>query len=101
MMSGVATRGEPSPEERVRLRRAHERLRSASKEVQSLVATDPIKGRWEPEPAPAEILEAAREELRQAYAGLTVRQAETLGWGSDRTAIDVLDGGRLDKGGLR
>ena len=95
MMSGVATRGEPSPEERVRLRRAHERLRSASKEVQSLVATDPIKGRWEPEPAPAEILEAAREELRQAYSGLTACQAEILGWGSDRAAIDVLDGGRL------
>ncbi|MGI8904689.1 MAG: hypothetical protein ACR2IP_13795 [Solirubrobacteraceae bacterium] len=71
---------EPSQEERVRLRRAHERLRTASQDLQSLVATDPIKGRWKPEQAPAEILEAAREELRSAYAALTACQAEILGW---------------------
>jgi len=69
----------------VRVRRAHERLRTASKELQSLVATEPMKGRWEPEPAPAEILEAAQEELREAYAGL----------GGETTCVDVLDGGRL------
>jgi hypothetical protein len=94
MMSGVATHGEPSQEERVRLRRAHERVRAASKDLQSLVATDPMKGRWEPERAPGEILEAAREELRQAYAGLTACQAEILGWVGEMSAIDVVDGGR-------
>jgi len=95
MMSDVSTPEEPSPEERVRLQRAHERLRTASKDVQSLVATDPIKGRWEPEPAPAEILEAAREELGRAYSGLVACQAQILGWADGMSSIDVLDGRRL------
>jgi len=95
MMSDMATRGEPSQEQRVRLRRAHERLRTASQDFQSLVATDPIKGRWEPERAPAEILKAAREELRQAYAGLSVCQAEILGLGGEVNTVDVLDERRL------
>ncbi len=95
MMSDVATCGKPSQEERVRLRRAHERLRSASKDLQSLVATDPIKGRWEPEQPPAEILEAAREELRQAYAWLSVCQTEILGLGGEVSAVGVLDDGPL------
>jgi len=94
MMIRVATRGELSQEERVRWRRAHERLCTASKELQSLVATDPIKGRWEPERPPAQILEAAQEELQQAYAGLSACQAEILGWGGETSAIGVLDGGR-------
>jgi len=94
MMSGVASGEELTPEERARLRRAHERLRTASQELQSLVATEPIKGRWEPEPAPAEILNAAREELSCAYAELTACQAEVLGWTVEPNAIDVLDGGR-------
>lgn len=80
MMVSVATREELSPEERVRLRRAHERLRTASKALESLVATDPIKGRWAPEKAPAEILQAARDELQQACAGLAACEAEVLGW---------------------
>ncbi len=95
MMGGVATREELSQEERVRLRRADERLRTASKDLHALVATDPIKGRWEPEPAPAEILQAAREELQQAYAGLIACQAEILGWGGELGTVDVLDAGRL------
>jgi len=95
MMSDVATCGEPSQEQRVRLRRAHERLRTASKDLQSLVATDPIKGRWEPERAPAAVLEAAREELRQAYAGLSICQTAILGLGGEVSAVDVLDEGRL------
>ncbi len=95
MMSDVATCREPSQEQRVRLRRAHERLRTASQDLQSLVATDPIKGRWEPERAPAEILEAAREELRQAYAGLSICQTEILGLGGEMNTVDVLDEGPL------
>ncbi|MGI8411776.1 MAG: hypothetical protein ACR2LV_03510 [Solirubrobacteraceae bacterium] len=76
----MPTPGELSPEERIELRRAHERLRTASKELESLVATDPIKGRWKPERAPGPILDAARHELEQAYAGLAVCEAEILGW---------------------
>ncbi|MEA2149527.1 MAG: hypothetical protein QOD69_1357 [Solirubrobacteraceae bacterium] len=67
-------------DERARLRRAHERLRSASKELEVLVATEPMKNRWAPEPAPPEILDAARAELREAWAGVVRSQQEILGW---------------------
>lgn len=69
-----------STDERTRLRRAHERLRTASQELEALVATEPIRGRWEPEPAPREILDAARAELHAAYHGLMIRHREILGW---------------------
>ncbi len=62
------------------LRRAHERLRTATQEVQALVATEPIKNRWEPEPAPPEILDAARRELQTAWDELTRSYRELLGW---------------------
>jgi hypothetical protein len=67
-------------DERRRLRRAHERLRTASKELESLLATEPIKNRWAPEPAPPEILEAARTELAQAWEGVVACQHDVLGW---------------------
>ena len=57
-----------------------ERLRTASKELESLVATDPIKNRWTPEPAPPEILDAARTELATAWRELTRSYSELLGW---------------------
>lgn len=69
-------------DERRRLRRAHERLRTATQEVMSLVATDPIKHRWEPEPAPPEILDASRRELQAAWDGLASSYRELLGWES-------------------
>ena len=71
---------ELTEDERRRLRRASERLRTASKELESLVATDPIKNRWEPEPAPPEILEAARSELVTAWSELQRSYRELLGW---------------------
>ncbi len=71
---------ELSADDRRRLRRAHERLRTASQELESLVATEPIKGRWEPEPAPPEILGAARVALEQAYRELRRCERELLGW---------------------
>lgn len=76
--SGAAE--ELTAEERQRLRRAHERLRSASKELEVLVATEPIKNRWAPEPAPAEILDTARADLQRAYADVVRCQQEILGW---------------------
>jgi hypothetical protein len=69
-----------SVDERRQLRRAHERLRTATQEVMSLVATEPIKNRWEPEPAPAEILDAARRELQTAWEELNRGYRELLGW---------------------
>ena len=67
-------------EERLRLRRAHERLRTASKDLEVLIATEPIKNRWEPEAAPAEILDVARADLRRAYADIVSIHEEILGW---------------------
>jgi hypothetical protein len=46
----------------------------------SLVATEQIKNRWAPEPAPPEILDAARQELQTAWDGLTRSYRELLGW---------------------
>ena len=71
---------ELAAEERRRLRRAHERLRAASKELEALIATEPIKNRWEPELAPPEILDAARADLQRAYAEVQRSQHEILGW---------------------
>jgi hypothetical protein len=76
----TGTPEELTEDERRQLRRAGERLRTASKELESLVATDPIKNRWEPDPAPPEILEAARNELAGAWSELQRRYRELLGW---------------------
>lgn len=69
-------------DERRRLRRASERVRTASKELESLVATEPIKNRWAPEPAPPAILDAARRELHDAWDELSRGYSELLGWDS-------------------
>jgi len=89
MMSAVATPEQLPAEQRVRLQRAHERLRTASQELQSLVATDPVKNRWAPEPAPATILEAAHSELEAAYAALTRCHAQILARAAG--TLDVVD----------
>jgi hypothetical protein len=67
-------------DERRLLRRAHERVRTATQEVMALVATEPIKNRWAPEPAPPEILAAARAELQIAWDELGRSYRELLGW---------------------
>lgn len=74
------TPDELTEDERRRLRRAHERLRTATQAIQALVATEPIKNRWAPEPAPAEIVDAARRELRTAWDELGGAYGELLGW---------------------
>ncbi|MBW3651984.1 MAG: hypothetical protein M3N04_05220 [Actinomycetota bacterium] len=71
---------ELTDEERRQLRRAHERVRTASQELMALVATEPIKNRWAPEPAPPEILDAARRELQAAWDELQRSLRELLGW---------------------
>ena len=76
----MAEPGELSAQERQELRRAHERLRAASQELQSLIATEPIKNRWEPEPAPPEILQAAKDSYRAAVERVAATQREILGW---------------------
>ncbi|HEX8159417.1 MAG TPA: hypothetical protein VF526_18690 [Solirubrobacteraceae bacterium] len=76
----MAEPGELSAQERQELRRAHERLRAASQELQSLIATEPIKNRWEPEPAPPEILQAAKDSYQAAVERVAATQREILGW---------------------
>lgn len=72
---------ELSAEERERVRRAHVRLRNASSALEALVATEPIRGRWAPEPPTAEALEGARGDLHRAYQALLRLDEELLGWG--------------------
>ena len=78
-MGPMPTPEELTDDERRRLRRAHERVRTATQEVMALVATEPIKHRWEPEPAPPEILDAARVELATAWSELARGYRELLG----------------------
>lgn len=80
MMAPMPTPQELTDDERRQLRRAHERLRTATHDVMALVATEPIKSRWEPEPAPPEILDAARRELQTAWDELVRSYRELLGW---------------------
>jgi hypothetical protein len=79
MMSDMSNIVEPSQEERTRLRVSHGRLRTASKDLESLLVAEPIKGRWDAGSVPAEVIDAARDELGDAYARLTACHAEVLG----------------------
>lgn len=80
MMGAMATPEELTDDQRRQLRRAHERVRTATRELMALVATEPIKNRWQPEPAPPEILAAARQELQTAWDELMRGYRELLGW---------------------
>ncbi|MEA2266338.1 MAG: hypothetical protein QOE27_1921 [Solirubrobacteraceae bacterium] len=68
-----------SAEERQTLRRSHERLRAASQELEGLVATESVRGRWDPEPPPPEILDAARAAVGDAYEEMARCHLEILG----------------------
>lgn len=70
-----------SPADRDQLRRAHQRLRNTSHALEALVATEPSRGRWPPEPAPPDVLEAATHDLHRAYVMLTRCHQELLGLG--------------------
>jgi two-component sensor histidine kinase len=59
--------GDFNAEERQRLRIVHHRLRNASQALESLLATEQLKGRWAPAPAPVEALDGALSEFDQAY----------------------------------
>ncbi|HWH12322.1 MAG TPA: hypothetical protein VG165_14435 [Solirubrobacteraceae bacterium] len=101
----MSTTVDPSQEARTRLRVSHGRLRTASKDLESLLATEPIKGRWDAGAVPQEVLDAARHELGEAYARLTACHAELLGAASGpddggpaaapQGSIEVLEKGRV------
>jgi hypothetical protein len=92
MMSGMSTTADPSQEDRTRLRVSHGRLRTASKDLESLLATDPIKGRWDAGSVPPEVLEAARDELGDAYSRLIACHTEILGPSTGPGAAGVAAG---------
>jgi two-component sensor histidine kinase len=62
--------GDFDAEERKRLRIVHHRLRNASQAVESLLATEQLKGRWAPAPAPVEALDGALAELDAAIGAV-------------------------------
>lgn len=82
-MDGPAGRApaDLSPDERARLHRAHQSLRNASQALEALVATEPIRGRWNPAAAPPEALAAARQDLAAAYGRLLTDEEALFGWG--------------------
>lgn len=88
MVPGVGPRRPEalSGEDREVLHRAHQRLRNASQALEALVATDPIRGRWAPEPAPAEALRGARADLQKAYEALDRRHDELVDWNASSTS---------------
>lgn len=71
---------ELTEDEREELRRAHIRLRKTSQDLEALLATPKMRGRWDPAPVPEEAMEGARSELVKAYAKLWLLQRELLGW---------------------
>ena len=71
---------ELTEEEREELRRAHIRLRKTSQDLEALLATPKMRGRWDPAPVPPEAMEGAKSELVKAYAKLWSLQRELLGW---------------------
>jgi len=69
---------ELSEEQRQRLHWAHQRLRNASHALEALTVVEPVRGRWVATPVPAEALEAAQNDLHDAYQELWRAQQELL-----------------------
>jgi hypothetical protein len=102
----MATKVDPSQEDRTRLRVSHGRLRTASKDLESLLVTEPIKGRWDAGSVPTEVLDAARGELGEAYARLLACHADILGGpavgpgagagaAADQASVEVVEKGQV------
>lgn len=58
---------ELSKEQREQLHRAHQRLRNTSHALEALTVVEPVRGRWVAAPAPDEALEAAQNDLYNAW----------------------------------
>ncbi len=81
-MTTMAQPGEEglSDEDRERMRIAHHRLRRASQELEALLASRTVRGRWDPVPAPPEVVDTVRSQLHAAYVELWRVHEELLGW---------------------
>lgn len=69
---------ELSEDERQRLHGAHQRLRNASSALEALTVVKPVRGRWQANPTPPDVLAAAQHELQDAYEQLRRVQADLL-----------------------
>jgi len=67
-------------DERTQLHRAHQWLRNASSALEALTATDPMRGRWTPAPAPDEALDGARADFTNAYQAIVRHHRKLFGW---------------------
>ena len=66
--------------EREQLRVAHQRLRKASQDCESLVTATSPRGRWDPTPVPPEVLDSAGEALERGYQDVWRLHRSLLGW---------------------
>jgi hypothetical protein len=66
--------------DRESLRVAHQRLRKASQDCESLVTATSPRGRWQPTPVPPEVLASAGEALTKAYQQVWRLHRDLLGW---------------------
>ncbi len=69
---------ELSEQQRQRLHQAHQRLRNASHALEALTVVEPVRGRWVATPAPAEALDAAQNDLTNAWQEFWRAQQEVL-----------------------
>jgi hypothetical protein len=69
---------ELSEQQRQRLHQAHQRLRNASHALEALTVVEPVRGRWVATPAPAEALDAAQNDLHDAWREFWRAQQELL-----------------------
>lgn len=67
-------------DDRERLRVAHQRLRKASQECESLVTATSPRGRWDPTPVPPEVLASAGAALERGYRDVWALHRSLLGW---------------------
>jgi hypothetical protein len=83
---------ELSKEQRQQLHRAHQRLRNASHALEALTVVEPVRGRWVATPAPADVLEAAQNDLHDAGQELWRAHQELLRCDVPAGALDAQSG---------
>lgn len=84
---------ELSEQQRQRLHQAHQRLRNASHALEALTVVEPVRGRWVATPAPVEALDAAQNDLCDAWQEFWRAQQELLYCEPPAGALDAPSGG--------
>ena len=84
---------ELSEQQRQRLHQAHQRLRNASHALEALTVVEPVRGRWVATPAPVEALDAAQNDLCDAWQEFCRAQQELLYYEPPAGALGAPSGG--------